>query len=764
MNVKSLKSDWLFVGNGREESVNIPHDFMIETDRTPDSPTCADYGFFQPCKGTYIRKIEKDPSALKHFIKFDGVMGLCEVYVNDNRVKFHPYGYTAFICDISDFLHEGDNELRVQVDATAQPASRWYTGAGIYREVELLTSGCDYIVPFETCVKVISINGDDAEIAIDVEIFSSERGEAELAFNIPEIGHTVKRSTWLENGENHFSCKTVLHGIKRWSTDTPVVYSCEVALNTKTCSDSETVNFGIREVKCDPKKGFLLNGEPVKLYGTCNHHDNGIVGAASYRSAEERRVRILKENGFNAIRCSHNPPSSMLLDVCDRMGILVIDEIFDCWMAGKRPYDYHLWFNDYAKEDITSMVKRDRNHPSVIMWSTGNEIYERFGRGDGYKIGKMIADTIKEYDTTRPLTHAFCNPWDQGDYADTMRETENYPAEKMDFWGEKMMPQAGNLDVVGYNYLNNRIDKDIQRFPEHLFAITESYPVDAVWSRRLMDKHTQLIGEFVWTGWDYFGETGIGHIYHGTDKAPIWCLMKHPEHISNCGDFDICGNKKAPSYYRDAAWIDGAVRILTMDPVYFGELFALSSWGFYGVERTWTYSGKEGKKTEVHLYTMADECELLQDGISLGKMVPNEKGMAIFEVEYRPGKLEAIAYKNGVAVGKDEICTVGGASCIDIKADITGKSGKADLIFAEITLLDEKGNPAWEAEDEITVTVSGGKVLGTGSGRIDDTHRYTDPVCNAYRGKLLAAVKCDGESVEITASTDKLTQSVTVNL
>ncbi len=764
MKSKQLLDGWRFTGCGKDEIVSIPHDFMLGTERTPDSPTCADYGYFQPCKGTYIRNVTKDPSSDKHFIKFDGVMGLTEVKVNGNLVKFHPYGYTAFICDVSDYLNDGDNELRVDIDAMSQPASRWYSGAGIYREAELLTSGCDYLIPFGTCVKVLNINGNDAEIEIGVEIFASECGEAELSFSIPEIARTFIRSTWLEKGENRFSCKAILRGIERWSIDTPVVYSCEVALKTDTCTDSDTVTFGIREIVCDAKKGFLLNGEPLKLYGTCNHHDNGIIGAASYRSAEERRVRILKENGFNAIRCAHNPPSEMLLDVCDRMGILVIDEIFDCWISAKRPYDYHLWFNDYAKEDITSMVRRDRNHPSVVMWSTGNEIYERFGRGDGYKIGKMIADTIKEYDTTRPLTHAFCNPWEQGDYADRMRETESYPAEKMDFWGEKMMPQAGNLDVIGYNYLNEKLDKDVVRFPEHLFAITESYPVDAVWSRRLMDKHIQVIGEFVWTGWDYFGETGIGHVYHDRDRAPIWGLMKHPEHISNCGDFDICGNRKAPSYYRDAAWIDGAVRILTMDPVYFGEQFALSAWGFYDVNRTWTYSGKEGKKTEVHLYTMADECELLQDGVSLGKKEPNEKGMAIFEVEYKPGKLEAIAYRNGEAVGNDELCTVGEASCIEVKADITGKSGKADLVFAEITLCDCNGNPAWEAEDEITVTVSGGKVLGTGSGRIDDEHDYTTNVCRAYHGKLLAAIIAESEDLEITASTEKMTAGCKVSI
>ncbi len=762
MKATKLINDWHFVGCGKDENVCIPHDFMLGTERTPDSATCADYGFFQPCKGTYMRKIEKDPSALKHLIKFDGVMGLCEVFVNNNHVKFHPYGYTAFTCDIGKYLHDGENDLRIEIDARSQPASRWYTGAGIYREAELLTSGPDYILPWGAVVKVDKINGSEAHITVDVDVFASASGEAEIGINIPEINHTFSRCTWLEEGESHFSFKTILRGIELWSLESPIIYSCEVTLKTKASFDREPVNFGIREIVCDPEKGFLLNGKLIKLYGTCNHHDNGIIGAASYRSAEERRVRILKENGFNAIRCAHNPPSEMLLDVCDRMGMLVIDEIFDCWVSGKRHYDYHLWFDKYACEDIAAMVKRDRNHPSVIMWSTGNEIYERGGMNNGYQLGKMIADTIRENDDTRPITHAFCYFWDNWEYGAKMNETFDYPAEKLDFWCEKIMPQAGNLEVLGYNYLTNRIEKDVHRFPEHLFAITESYPMDAVWVKSEMDKHTQLIGEFVWTGWDYFGETGIGHITYGTDSAPGWGLTQHPDHIANCGDFDICGFKKAPSYYRDAAWYKGSVHILTGDPDRFGMTYSISSWGFYDVDRTWTYPGKEGKMTTVHLYTTADECELLQDGVSLGKKKPNYKGIAEFEVEYKPGKLEALAYENGLVISKDCLETVGAPASITLTPDLTGESGKADLIYVEIALCDENGNVSWEADDEVTVCVSGGKVLGTGSGKINDEHDYTKNVCNAYHGRLLAAILPESECISVTVSTEKLSATVEI--
>lgn len=762
MKTAKLLTNWHFSGNGINKDITTPHDFMIGTPRTPNSPTWADYGYFQPCKGTYTRKITKT-SAAKHFLEFDGVMGLTEVYLNNERVTFHPYGYTAFICDLGKYLHDGDNELRIEVDAMNQPASRWYTGAGIYREARLLTSDEDYINPWGVTVKILGINGTDANVEFIADITSTKSQSAKLTFTIPEIGFSMVRSTWLNEGENRFSAKEVLHNIVPWSPESPVVYNCNLSLTTDKSCDEAAATFGVRTVVCDSKQGLLLNGKPIKLYGTCNHHDNGIIGAASYRSAEERRVRILKENGFNAIRCSHNPPSSMLLDVCDRMGMLVIDEIFDCWTAAKRPYDYHRWFDKYAKDDIVSMVVRDRNHPSVIMWSTGNEIYERAGKCDGYTIGKMIADTIKENDDTRPLTHAFCEFWDNMEYNELAKQTFDLPADQPDFWCEKIAPHAGNLDVLGYNYMTNRIDKDEKIFTSQLFAITESYPMDAVWVKREMDKHTRLIGEFVWTGWDYFGETGLGHIVYDIDSFH-YGLTGYPDHISNCGDFDICGFKKPASYYRDAAWNQGSVYILSMNPDNFGRKRAISSWGFYDVDRTWSYSGKEGKKTSVYLCTTADECELIVNGVSVGRKSPNDKGIAIFDVEYIPGKLEAVAYIDGKISGRDEISTTYAPCKISISPDTTGQSGKADLIFAEISLVDENGRIAWEACDEVTVTVKGGEVIGTGTGKIDDEHDYTTNSCSAYHGRILAAIMTQGDSIEITAATDSLSALAEIQL
>lgn len=759
----NINKGWHFRGAGQDKAVHLPHDFMLATNRYAHSPTGADYGYFSPCEGNYFHHFTKT-DAKRHLLKFDGVMGVTEVYVNGDLIKSHPYGYTAFICDMTPWLKDGDNELRVRVDANAQPGSRWYTGAGIYRDVELLTSDEDYFEPFGTTAVISSINGNEAICDITTEIYSATTQKAKLVISIPELNINQVKQVWLEAGANKFIYKVVLKDFTLWSVDEPKLYDLTLNLETANATDCEKINLGIRTVLCDAERGFLLNGEPIKLYGTCNHHDNGIVGSASYRSAEERRVRILKENGFNAIRCAHNPPSEMLLDVCDKMGMLVIDEIFDCWVSGKRNYDYHLWFDKHFVEDTISMVKRDRNHASVVMWSTGNEIFERGGKNNGYTIGKKIAQTIKEYDASRPLTHAFCHFWDNWEYGKKMDETADYPKEQMDFWCETIAPQAANLEVLGYNYMTHRVEKDAYRFPDHLIAITESYPLDVVFVKREMDKHTQLIGEFVWTGWDYFGETGLGHLDYDIEGAPHWGLRPYPEHISNCGDFSITGFKKPASYLRDAAWKKGSVHVFAQHPDNFGRKYSISGWGFFDVHRSWTFEGCEGKPATVQLYSIADECELIVNGVSLGKKAPDYRGVCEFEVPYEKGSLEARAYINGELTGTDYLCTTEEAVKLELIPDVANKSGNCDLVYVEVALKDKNGNLAWGANNEVSFSAVGGDIIGTGSGKVNDEHDYTTSACNADNGRVLAAILPESDVITVTVKYEELEETIEIKL
>ena len=753
-----FNSGWTCEVYGKKEEVTLPHDYMVGAGRRGDSPTGPDIGFFEPGYGVY-RKTFVKPESGTCLLSLDGVMGLCEVSVNRELVTFHPYGYTGFVCDLTPYLRDGDNELTVTADTRAQVSSRWYTGGGMYRDAALLTAGKTYILPNGIYVKILRLYDRAALAEVEVRIKSGTRGEGALTVKI--AGEKFVRHIHAEQGENAYSFRCCLEDVDFWTPEHPVVYDCAVTLELGGECDSDEASFGVRTVETDPGRGFLLNGEPVKLYGACVHHDNGIVGAASTRAAEERRVRILKENGFNAIRTAHNPPSAVMLDVCDRLGMMVIDEIFDCWRVGKKEFDYHRFYDGYWEADTRSMVLRDRNHPAVVLWSTGNEIPEKNGTSDGYRTHKGILDVIRSLDPTRPVTHAFCTFWDNWDMEKQSQAESWLGGEVLDFWARRTMPIADLLDVSGYNYLYDRLDKDETRFPDRLIAMTESFPLDAVLCKKRMDADPRFIGEFVWTGWDYFGETGLGHVRYGQEGRE-YGLTSHPEHIANCGDFAVTGFKKPQSWFRDAAWELKPVTVLSADPARHGEKYAVSMWGFHDAERSWTWPGQEGKETDVFVFTLCDEAELFVNGKSVGRGAPDENGTVKFEAVYEPGTLTVRAYRGGECAGEDSICTTGAFETIGLTADRGGLTGEAELVYVEISLLDENGNVSFSAEDEVTVTAEGGQVIGTGSGRIDDGHVYASPVCRAYRGMLLAAVRPLGDEVVVTAEADGKTARIAV--
>ncbi len=759
MKITSFNENWTVSAHGKTESVTLPHDAMVGTPRTPDSRTGPDLGFFQPTRAIYQKKFTPDGTAKKHFLKFDGVMGLCEVYLNRQLLATHPYGYTAFLCDLTPYLREGENEITVRADTTAQVSSRWYTGCGIYRDVSLLTSGADHFVPDGLFVKTLRLYDGTASVEVEVKIHAHADTGARL--NLTLAGTTTKKRLHLTAGDNVFSFRMMLRGAGLWTPDDPVLHTCRAELVTEEGGDETEVTFGLRTVETDPERGLLLNGEPVKLYGGCIHHDNGIVGAAAYRAAERRRVRILKENGFNAIRTAHNPPSSALLDACDRMGMLVIDEIFDCWRIGKRDFDYHLFFESNWEADTASMVLRDRNHPSVILWSTGNEIPEKSGLSDGYVTAKKLADLIRSCDPTRPVTHAFCTFWEDPEMNKKDGETRYLGADVLDFWSERTAPIADTLDVSGYNYFFDRLDKDEARFPDRLIAMTESFPLDAVKGAVRLENDPRFIGEFVWTAWDYFGETSIGHVKYDAEGVH-WGLFGHPYHIADCGDFDICGFPRPQLCLREAAWNKNAVRLLSSDPAKFGRKYAISAWGFYDAQSTWTYPGQEGQKTELFIFSRADEVEVFVNGVSLGKKTPDENGTARYEAVYEPGEVRAAAYRNGEKVGEDCLATTGKPAFLTLRATREGEG--AEIVYLEIELLDENGRLSWTADSEVKVEVTGGAVIGTGTGRNDDDHVYTDPTCRAYHGRLLAAIRPEEPDCAVVVTADGFSTGMPIPL
>ena len=747
----SFNSGWTCTAYGQTAEVTLPHDYMIGAVRDGANKTGPDIGYFMPDRAVYTKEFELAEAEETTLLRFDGVMGLCEVTLNDHRLAFHPYGYTAFVVDLGPALRPGKNTLTVTADTTAQQASRWYTGGGLYRNVDLLTAGNAYIAPWGLFVQTRHLRGASAEIGVQVTAVSDRARRATIELTI--AGGVHSRHVLLSPGENAFDFRFTLDDITPWSVETPVLYACDARLITDTENDSASVSFGVRTVEVDARRGLLLNGEPIKLYGGCVHHDNGIVGAASYAAAEERRVRILKAQGFNAIRCAHNPPSTAMLDVCDRLGMLVIDEIFDCWRVAKKDFDYHIWFDAYWEADTRSMVLRDRNHPSIVIWSTGNEIVERTGRSEGHVTHKRIADLIRALDPTRPLTNAVCDLWESAELGP--RETDQIQ-EGWDAWAWRTAPLIEVLDVAGYNYLLHRLDGDEATWPDRLIMMTESFPMDAGTAKKRMDADPRFVGEFVWTSWDYFGETCIGTVRHdGVEKT-----FGYPNHIANCGDLDICGFKKPQSYYRDAMWRKDSVTVLSAPPSVYGQPEWISRWGFYDVDRTWTWPGEEGKPTTVLVFSLCPEVELFLNGVSLGRKTPDEQGVARFEAVYQPGTLTARAYRDGACVGEDGLSTVGAWKDIDIRYEPTDAD---DLCYAVITLVDGEGRADWTACDKVTVTAAGGTVIGTGSGRIDDDHIYPEPGCRAWHGRLLCAVRPEGGDIELTATAGAVTRTVRIS-
>ena len=427
-----------------------------------------------------------------------------------------------------------------------------------------------------------------------------------------------------------------------WSVDNPHLYRATSQIVVKgKIIDSYSVLFGVRTLEFSAEKGFLLNDIPLELKGACMHHDNGLLGSAAFDRAEERRVEIMKANGYNAIRTSHNPPSKQFLDACDRLGMLVIDEAFDMWEHPKNPQDYSNYFKDNWKSDLQSMILRDRNHPSVIAWSIGNEIYERADTS-GQRIAGQLVRVVKSLDNSRPVTAAVCLFWDH--------PGTDWSASEKAF---------ASLDVGGYNYEWKEYENDHKKFPERIMAGTESFPIEAFENWQQVEKDSWVIGDFVWTGMDYLGESGIGHMYY--DKKDAAFSMPWPWYNAWCGDIDITGQKKAQSYFRDVVWGRSKLEMAVHEPMPEGKKEDISYWGWPAEYQSWTWPGEEGKKMQVSVYSRCQEVRLELNGKVIGQKPTSDKTKAYskFEVPYSSGELKAIGLTDGKEVATKIFKTAG---------------------------------------------------------------------------------------------------------
>ena len=631
--------------------------------------------------------------------------------------------------------------------------SRWYAGSGIYRNVKLIKTNSIFINDWSVFIKTPVVNDRIANVELDLNVDNKSGIESEITIEAKVFTPKNELISFNENtiianpnSKTESSHKISITNPELWDIDSPKLHNLQITLKKDNkVLDVYKTSFGIRSIDFSAEKGFLLNGREVLMKGSCMHHDNGILGAAAFEGAEERRVSIMKSNGYNAIRTSHNPPSTAFLNACDRLGMLVIDETFDQWQKPKRPNDYHLYFDDWWENDTKAMILRDRNHPSVIMWSIGNEIPER-ADSSGLAIASAMKNYINTLDTTRPITHAICDFWDNPG------KEWNYSAPAFDL-----------LDVGGYNYKWDKYEEDHEKYPNRIMYGSETFPKEAYENWKLVEKHPYIIGDFVWTGMDYLGEAGLGNsIYTNDNSTPVEFQKPFPWFNAWCGDIDIIGNKKPQSFYRDVLWGESKLEIAVHEPIPDGKVEGISYWGWRAETKSWNWKVLEGNLLEVNVYSTYPKIRLELNGnvIAEKDITEESKLTAAFKVAYTEGELKAIALVDNQEVESKSIITTSQASSIELKPESNEfNADKNEIIFIPIEIKDKNGLVIPDGIVPLEISVDGpGKLIAFGNGSPLADGSFQDNKSNSFRGKALAIIRSTGEKgnlkVKVIAGTE----------
>jgi len=772
--------------------VTLPHDAMIGSVRSP-SGTAAN-GYFPGGNWEYRRVLEFAvvDAGEQIVLEFEGVYRDAVVSVNGAVAARRPYGYSNFFVPIDHLLREGaENEVHVEVRAGND--SRWYSGAGIYRSVWLLRSGPVHFAPDGLQVRTREIDDGGAVVAVQacVDNESGATSNAVLRVEILDAdGGVVARAdapvtTFPGDG---LTTRTRLHvpAPRRWRPDDPYLYRGRASLlDGDAVVDEDSTTFGIRSLALDPERGLRINDEPVLLRGACVHHDNGVIGAATIARAEERRVELLKAAGFNAIRSAHNPMSKAMLDACDRLGMLVMDETFDMWLQTKSEDDYALRFADWWAADVEAMVRKDVNHPSVVLYSIGNEVPDG-STPTGIRVGRALAERVRELDDTRFVTQAvsgllvggtelFDEIREHATATSTDEETEvntaainladiMVSAMQSPVVAAKTRETFSFLDVAGYNYMSSRFELDRELFPQRVIVATESQPpsVDVDWALVLGNPH--VIGDFTWTGWDYLGEAGIGRVEYGDERPPFGMSAFHGDYpwlAAWCGDVDITGHRRPQSYYREIVFgLRADPYLAVRRPEHHGrEITHASPWAWTDVVSSWSWAGHEGAPVTVEVYADADEVELLLDGHSLGRRPAGKEHRfrAQFEVTYQPGVLEAVAWRHTQEIGSTRLRSAAGPVRLDAAVDRAEiRADPNDLAYVTLTLVDDAGALYNTAERCVAVTVDGpGALQGLGSADPSTDESFTGSRSTTFDGRALAVIRpTDAGTITVTATAD----------
>lgn len=731
-----------------QQVINLPHDAMQTETRSADVAEGRHNGFYPGNVYHYEKSFNASADLLqKHVtLNFEGVYHNSKVYVNGKEAGGYQYGYMPFDVCLDGLLVKGENTIRVDVDNSQMPNSRWYSGAGLYRPVHFIIQEQQYIEE----VKVSTLSIDPATIKIE----TIHQG-GEVAVSIFDGNQQVANA----EGDN---VELKIDGAKLWSAEHPNLYKAIVELKQdgKTIERQEK-SFGIREISWSAQ-GFKVNGEDVLLRGGCIHHDNGILGAAEYDEAAYRKVAIMKEYGFNAIRSSHNPLSEAMLKACDELGMYVMDELWDMWYITKTEFDYSHDFYANYQEDIRHFVKKDFNHPSVVMYSIGNEVGEP-AEDKGVELAKELIDRLHQADNSRPVTAGInlmiigmtrmgINIFAQSNSAIvtggqqvTSEEYNNMMVASSQQMlqavlapaiDEATTPVLDALDIAGYNYANLRYPIEGVAHPNRVVVGSETFPYQLAENWALVEKLPYLIGDFMWTAWDYIGEIGLGSWYYSDDEG--FANKTYPWKLNGGGAIDLIGNPTGEALWAKAIWLKDNKPYIGVRPIHKEQLIK-SMWRGTNTIPSWSWQGCEGMPTVVEVYTSAQKVKLYINDKLIGEQEVNNY-LASFDVRYEPGVLKAVSIDaNGREYEQILTSAIGNIS-LSIKPEKSSyKAG--EIAFVNINLMGENGIVESKADRKLKVTVKGGELLGFGSQQLITEDCFTTGEYSTYYGQSQAVVR-----------------------
>jgi len=756
---------WKFYKEGDESgsiTVDLPHDAMIHETRDPEisGGYSGSAGACFP-GGLYIYEkafmVQEDWQGKFVAFEFGGIYRNSKVFINGHEAGGRPYGYSRFFVNADPFLDYGkENTIRVVADNSQQPNSRWYSGSGIYRPVHMIVASKTHIDL--DGVKVSTLSYDPAKILVE-----TRTNGGEVHVEILDGEHVIASGT----GN---SLELTIENARLWSEDAPNLYRCRAALlEDGKVVDEVVESFGVRKVEWSAK-GLFINGKNTLLRGGCVHHDNGVLGACAYDKAEERRVQIMKEAGYNAIRSAHNPVSQAMLEACDKFGMYMIDETWDMWYFHKSKYDYASDFEEWYLEDIKAMVDKDFNHPSVIMYSLGNEVSEPY-QERGVALTQEMVKFIHELDSNRAVTAGinlmliFLASKGKGVFKEEGGTAfDEKPGKKkkqkasgslffnmlVSVVGPVMNKMANSkkadmvtspcldaLDIAGYNYASGRYPKEGKVNPDRVIFGSETMPHHIAENWRMVRKYPYLVGDFMWTSWDYLGETGIGAwSYDGSGF-----MKNYPWLISGTGAIDILGNIDASAKYAAVVWGLEEKPYIGVRPVnHPGKKVTKAMWRGTNAIESWAWKNCEGNKAVVEVFVDADKVELFINGKSIGtKKVKAFK--TLFKTKYQPGKIKAIAYdEQGQVLYESELNSASGEISIELNPEDT-EVRQGELVYVNVALVDEKGVVESNDDRKLTVAVDNGKLLGFGSANPKTEERFDSGSYTTYFGRALAVVQ-----------------------